>query len=219
RGPGRLLEDVQHTCPERQRLAQVLEPVGAAGEGLIAEVAGGTPGGEHKVVVAEISGGGADDPLLEVDAGDRGEPEVAVGDAAEDGPHRVRDVGGVEERRRHLVEEGLEEVVVVAVDQGHVDVDVTKPLHGGQPAEAGAHHHHVGPPAAAPDAHALNYPSPASGRDPEGATSAGVRGAGFAGRARVDAHPWWPRLRRMPPWICSRAWTEPPPGYGPRPDG
>src|SRR5947209_14861785 len=57
-----------------------------------------------------------------VHTGDLGQLHVDVRLVGEHPPERVRDVAGGELRRRHLVEQGLELVVVVAVDEGYRDV-------------------------------------------------------------------------------------------------
>ena len=54
-------------------------------------------------------------------------------------PQRRRDLAGREDAGGHLVQQRLEEVVVPAVEQRHVDtVDVSEEAAGGQPAEAAA---------------------------------------------------------------------------------
>ena len=58
-----------------------------------------------------------------------------------------------------VVQEGLEEVVVVAVDQGDVDLGVAQPPHHREPAEAGAHHHDPGPSPSLPGAHPPTIPA------------------------------------------------------------
>src|SRR5260370_1123378 len=78
---------------------------------------------------------------LEVGAGEVGEQEVRVAQGPNQLPHRARGLTRVEHRRRDLVEQRREEVVVVAVDEEHVD---RRPLQGscaGQAAEAGARDH------------------------------------------------------------------------------
>jgi hypothetical protein len=45
----------------------------------------------------------------------------------DDAPYRRGDVARVQDRRRHLVEEGLKDVVVAAIDQGDVDALAAEP--------------------------------------------------------------------------------------------
>src|SRR5258708_5201427 len=78
---------------------------------------------------------------LEIDARDVGEQEVRIAQGPDQLPHRSRDLTGVEHCRGDLVEQRREEVVVVAVDEQHVD---RRPLQGpsaGEAAEAGARDH------------------------------------------------------------------------------
>ena len=66
--------------------------------------------------------------------------------------------------RRHLVEQRLEQVVVRAVDQRHVDVGAPQPLRGGKPAEAAADDHDPRSPAS--PALSRHLPAPAGLRAP-----------------------------------------------------
>src|SRR5260370_27375206 len=78
---------------------------------------------------------------LEVGAGEVGEQEVRVAQGPNQLPPRPRAPTRVGNRRRDLVEQRREEVVVVAVDEEHVD---RRPLQGScasQAAEAGARDH------------------------------------------------------------------------------
>ena len=62
----------------------------------------------------------------------------------QDLPQRRRDVGRGECGGRDLVEERLEQVMVAAVDQDHVDVSPREGAHRPQPAEAAADDDHTG---------------------------------------------------------------------------
>ena len=105
------------------------------------EVVGGRANREHQRVVG--------DPLLpldehllgvRVDADDGSHPALDVGLVAQDRTHRVGDVAGVEPRRRDLIEQRLEGVVVVAVDDDHVDRLVRELLDDVETREAGTDH-------------------------------------------------------------------------------
>src|SRR5262249_11400942 len=61
--------------------------------------------------------------------------------AREDRPDRRCDIAGREARGRNLIEQRLKEVIIVAIDDRHVERRVGKPLGGGEPAEAGADDH------------------------------------------------------------------------------
>ena len=68
--------------------------------------------------------------------------KVDVGLAPEDAAHGVGDVVGVEAGGGHLVEQRLEGVVVVRVDQHHVDRRLGQRLRRRQAAEPGPDHDH-----------------------------------------------------------------------------
>ncbi len=76
--------------------------------------------------------------VVEVDPAD---PDVVL--VADDAPDRIRDVGGAEPGGRHLVEQRLEQVVVAAIDQGHVDAGADQVLGRGEPTEAAADDHRL----------------------------------------------------------------------------
>ena len=78
--------------------------------------------------------------------------------AAEDGAHRIGDVGGVEPGRGHLVQQRLEGVEVVAVDDGHLDRLVPEVPDGAEPGEAGPDHDDA--------IHALRMARPGPRRNP-----------------------------------------------------
>src|SRR6266852_778085 len=76
--------------------------------------------------------------LLEVGAGDLREEKVRVAQGPDQLAHRAGDLTGVENRRGDLVEERREQVVVVAVDEQHVDRRPFQRSRAGATAEAGA---------------------------------------------------------------------------------
>src|SRR5260370_24608816 len=78
---------------------------------------------------------------LEIDAGDVREQEARVAQRPDQLPHRSRDLTGVEHCRGDLVEQRREEVVVVAVDEQHVDRRPLQSPSAGEAAEAGARDH------------------------------------------------------------------------------
>jgi hypothetical protein len=112
------------------------------GDGIESEVGGGAAGGEDEVVVGKLSLVGHDAALIEVDTGNVGEPEAGVA-RADDAPDRVGDSLRLEAGRGHLVEEGDESVVVIAVDDGDADGSVLERAGGGQATEASADDYYV----------------------------------------------------------------------------
>src|SRR5260370_37621510 len=83
--------------------------------------------------------------LLEVGARDVREQEVRVAQGPDQLAHRSRDLTRVEHRRRDLVEQRREEVVVVAVDEQHVDRRPLQRSCAGEATEPGARNHHPRP--------------------------------------------------------------------------
>ena len=74
----------------------------------------------------------------DVDAGDGGKQHRHVALPAEDAADRRGDVRGRQTGGRHLVEQRLEQMVVVAIDDGHLEAGVGQPLGRRQAREAGA---------------------------------------------------------------------------------
>jgi hypothetical protein len=70
-----------------------------------------------------------------VEAGHLAQQDVRVALPAQDRPERRRDVAGGQQRRRHLVQQRLEQVVVRAVDQRDLGVRALQAAHHAQPAE------------------------------------------------------------------------------------
>ena len=81
-------------------------------EGGVAEEVIDAPGCQDQVVVTERAAIGIDPPTGKIDIDHPPEAEVSVSLMAEDGTGRVSHLSGVEQRGGHLVEQGLEEVVV-----------------------------------------------------------------------------------------------------------
>ena len=75
-----------------------------------------------------------------------GQEHGDVRGAAQDGPQRRRDVGGIEGRGGHLVEQGLEEMMVAPIEQGDPDRPPRERAGRVEPPESAAHDDHVGAP-------------------------------------------------------------------------
>ena len=94
---------------------------------VVAEVGGLAAAGDDQAVVVEAVAAVEDHlPLLGVDLGDLGHQDRGVLAVLEIGPDRGRAIARRQRTRRDLVEERLEQVVVVAVDEGHVRVRVAQ---------------------------------------------------------------------------------------------
>jgi hypothetical protein len=92
--------------------------------------------------VFDTSSGKTYDAIFPVHVGDRAESEVDVGDAANDGPHRVGDVTRIEPRCGHLIEKRLEGVEVALINKSDFDGSMGKFSRSRQPPESGANDHH-----------------------------------------------------------------------------
>jgi hypothetical protein len=129
------LEGEQDPAADHQGVLEALEAGGDRLPLVVAEVGMADARREDQVVVGDRLAGDVDLAGDGVDPLDFGEQRPQVLLAAQDGPDRCGDVGGREGGRRNLVEEGLEEVVVAAVDEGDLDVLAGQPFRGVQTAE------------------------------------------------------------------------------------
>ena len=78
----------------------------------------GCSGGEHQEVVGQGFLAAVNQPCARVNGRDFCHAYREVGLAREDGANGSGDVSGGQRGRGHLVQQGLEQVMVVAVDQG-----------------------------------------------------------------------------------------------------
>ncbi len=79
--------------------------------------------------------------MLQIDAGHLGAQDVNIASLAHDGANGTCDRRRIEKPRRHLVQQWLKEVVVVAIHERHVDIHVAKGARGCKTAEPGADDH------------------------------------------------------------------------------
>ncbi len=105
---------------------------------VMAEIGVPGAGRDDQVVVVDLAAIGHHRLLLGVDAGHLGELNAAIPVAAQNAADRRGDVGGRKAGRRHLVEERLEEMIVVAVDDRDAERRAGKRLGGGDAAESRA---------------------------------------------------------------------------------
>ncbi len=138
------LERRQHELPDRDRVAQGLEPGRGRHPSVVAEVRRLGTAGDDDVVPADFAAAGeVDAARVEIDALDVGHEDGGVLLAAEDAADRLGDVGGREPGGGHLVEERLKRVVVGAVDERHSHRCGRQRLRCRQPAKTRAEHQHV----------------------------------------------------------------------------
>ncbi len=141
--PLRVLESQQHAAPHFHRVLHRLQPRGVASPVVVPEVRMAGSGGDHREVVGELAAGDRHLLVPQVEAGDLGEDDGRVALAPEDVADRSRDVRRRQSRRRHLVEQRLEHVVVAAVHQGDAHRRPGQRARRGEAPEAPAHDHDV----------------------------------------------------------------------------
>ena len=110
------------------------------------EVAVTRSGRDDQIVVLErdaaaVSRIDDDAPTIAVDAGDLAEEHRRVPLRLQDAAYRRGNLCGAQNRRRDLVQERLEQVMVLPVDQDHVRVGLAKRLGRGKASEAASHDH------------------------------------------------------------------------------
>ena len=111
---------------------------------LMTEIVVAGAGGDHQPIVAyrfEI-------PrfhrlALRIDPRHLGHQDLYIPEPAQRFADRLGDVGGRQRRRRHLVEQRLEQVVIAPVDQRDADIGVAELPGAGQPAEPAADDDHM----------------------------------------------------------------------------
>ena len=117
---------------------------GELGEVVVAEIGVGGARGDHEGVVGQrerpgVRAVGVHGPALQVDVIDIGQQGAHVGFDANGAAQRGGDQTGRQDPRRHLVEQGLEEVVVGAVDQRHLEARAVESVDRVQAPEPAAH--------------------------------------------------------------------------------
>jgi hypothetical protein len=80
------------------------------------------------------------DAAVEVEAGDLGQFDTNPPEAAQDVSQRGPDVAGGQHAGCNLIQERLEQVMVPAIDERHIDRQVTEEPGGRQPAEPPTDH-------------------------------------------------------------------------------
>ncbi len=118
----------------RERLPLVVAEIGVRGAGR-----------EHEVVVVESRAAAQHHlPSNHVDADHLIHQDFSVVVMAQDGADGLGDVGRRQHRERHLIEKRLKEVMIAAVDQGHVDGQVREALGRVEAGKASADDDHAG---------------------------------------------------------------------------
>ncbi len=100
--------------------------------------------GHDQIVVVQLSLDENDTPAVRFDASGFGQEDRRIPLPPEDAPDGRRNLRRREARRGHLVEQGLEQVVVAAIDDGEAHGRPAQSLGGVEPRESRPHDHHPG---------------------------------------------------------------------------
>ncbi len=124
-----------------QRIVDIFQPRREWRPLVMSEVGMTGPGGENQIV--ERYDAIREDHLLvgEIDAGHFGQLGGRVRLLAEDRADRVGDISRRKRRRRHLVQQRLKEMIVLAIDDGDLHRRITERFGGVKPAESTADNH------------------------------------------------------------------------------
>src|SRR4029453_18091743 len=139
----RAFEGKQDPTPDLQGVLERLKTRGPPLPPLVSEVRVPGSGRDDEIVVREPPVGQQELPASPVDPDGVGEENRGVRLPPQDRADGIGDVSRRESRRRHLVEQGLEEVMVAAVDERDADRDVVERPDDIQPAESGSHDNDV----------------------------------------------------------------------------
>ena len=137
----RQLAHRQQVIADRLSVFHRFEPKRAFGLHLRAEGMGGAARRQDQIIISQRPAICVQHPRLQVRAAHAGDAKLQVILPAQDGAHRLGDLIRRQPGRGHLVEQGLEEVIVVAVQQGDAHRSAGQRLRGAQPAESGSDDH------------------------------------------------------------------------------
>ncbi len=137
------LEGAQDAVAQPGGVVEALDDVAVPLDAVHAEEVGGGPGGQDQVIVAQRAGVGLHLAAVKVDAGDARHAEGDVRPVAHGGAHRVGNRLQLDAGGRDLIQQRLEQVVVVAVDEPHVEALVAQFPGSPQPAKPRPHDHHA----------------------------------------------------------------------------
>ncbi len=147
--PGCLLEKLHDVVAQRHGVAQGCQFEGVLPEPLVAEVGGRGSRSDDKIVVrlpqSPQAGFDPDRPVLIPDFSDLAQEAAHIGVPLEVAANGVGDLARIEGARSHLIQQGREEVEVVAVNQQDLDRLVGERSGGEEAPETRADDDHLGP--------------------------------------------------------------------------
>ena len=142
-----LFERQQDAAANRQRIVERLETRRGLAPFVVAEVRMRRAGGDDQVVVRQRRSPPIEvDDLLRrrIDVLDVGEQHAQARLLAQDPADRRGDVARRQPGRRHLIQQRLKDVMVVAIDDRHLAGDVAEAPRRGEPGKPAANDDHLG---------------------------------------------------------------------------
>ena len=137
------LEGEQDTPADVGRVVDGLE-AGRTGCPVVAEIGVLSAGCDDQVVKRNASPIRHNLPAGGINSRNLRQDDIHIVLATKDAANRRRDISGRERCRRHLIEQGLEEVVVVLIDNGHAERGAGKLFGGRKASKAGSNDDHPG---------------------------------------------------------------------------
>ena len=101
-------------------------------------------GGQDEIVVGDRAVARLQAMRVQIDPRDLHQAKIEILLAAEDRARRLRDLLGLEARGRDLIQEGLEQVVIVAIDEHDVHRSASQRAGDAQTSESGTNHNDGG---------------------------------------------------------------------------
>ena len=135
------LEGQEDAPADAGRVVQLFQPRRRRLPVIVSEVVVARAGREDQVIVGDgllPEGHGA---ALYIHARDLAQEHAGIALAAQHAPDRPGDIARRQRRGRDLVEQGLEEMIIPAVDDGDLDRRARERLRRPHPGEAGTHDH------------------------------------------------------------------------------
>src|SRR5207245_5052635 len=104
----------------------------------MSEVRMGGAGGDDEIVVGHLAVRELHDPALDIDGRRLAENHIRIFLTGYNGADRIRDIARIQRRSRHLIQQGLKEVEIAAIDDRHPRRRALQRFGGIQSAEAAA---------------------------------------------------------------------------------
>src|SRR5436190_4424607 len=135
----RALKRQQDPAPDRECIVYRFEARSVDAPFIVTEIAVSRAGREDEPIVSKLPAAGEADAIAQsVDAGHLIKDHPDVAGSREDAADRPGNIGRRERRGCNLIEQRLKDMVVAAIDNGHVDGAAGEPLGRGKPAESAA---------------------------------------------------------------------------------